>query len=330
MIVVTGAGGGVGRHVARELSERGETVRAFVKNDEQARSARVEGATEVVVGDIRSTDDLAAAMRGASRVFHVCPTAVVREVGIAEGLIDAARANGVEHIVFNSVIHPEIRDLPHHQEKLRVERLLLESGIPATVLRPSHFMQNYVDFWDLMLAGTLPYPSSPTSVMGVVDAEDIGEVGAMITASPDGHAGKVYDLSTEELTRHEMAAIWSDVLGHRMSAVRLPPDAMKKPLHGLGPAATIAVRSLASTKGSALRPMFRGLAGMPNTRGVRNWPEESKDCYVAMMSYYDKNGLPAGDMTVLPELLGRPATGYREFAVREAARRGSPVTSSSR
>ncbi len=325
MILVTGAGGGVGRGVARRLAEGGEKVRAFVKNEEQARVARADGAAEVVIGDIRSTDDVVGAVPGVARVFHVCPTAVVREVAIAEGLIAAARANDVEHIVFNSVIHPEIKELPHHQEKLRVEALLHASDVPATVLRPSHFMQNYLDFWDLMLAGTLPYPSSPNSVMGVVDAEDIGEVGAMITASPHGHAGKTYDLSTQELTRHEMAAIWSGVLGHSVSAVRLPPTAVKSPLQGVGAAATIVAKSLASTKTHALGSIVRGLAGSSNTRGVRNWPEESKDCYVAMMSYYDTVGLPAGNMTVLPELLGRPATSYREFAAREAARRGATV-----
>ncbi|MBJ7289925.1 MAG: NmrA family NAD(P)-binding protein [Williamsia sp.] len=321
-MLVTGAGGGVGRSVARRLAERGETVRAFVKSEEQARVARADGAAEVVIGDIRSNADVAGAIPGVARVFHVCPTAVVREVSIAEGLVAAARANGVEHIVFNSVIHPEIKELPHHQEKLRVEELLHASDIPTTVLRPSHFMQNYLDFWDLMLAGTLPYPSSPTSVMGVVDAEDIGEVGAMITTSPDGHAGETYDLSTQELTRHEMATIWTAVLGHPVSAVRLPPTAVKSPLQGVAAAATIVAKSLASTKTHALGNVVRGLAGSSNTRGVRNWPDESKDCYVAMMTYYDKVGLPAGDTTVLPELLGRPATGYREFAAREADRRG--------
>ncbi|GAA1458108.1 NmrA family NAD(P)-binding protein [Williamsia maris] len=324
-ILVTGAGGGVGRSVARRLVERGETVRAFVKSEEQAGVARADGVAEVVIGDIRSHADVAGAVPGVARVFHVCPTAVVREVSIAEGLIAAARANDVEHIVFNSVIHPDIEELPHHQEKLRVEELLHASEVPATVLRPSHFMQNYLDFWDLMLAGTLPYPSSPNSVMGVVDAEDIGEVGAMIAASPDGHAGKTYDLSTEELTRHEMATVWSGVLGHSVSAVRLPPTAVKSPLQGVGAAATIVAKSLASTKTRALGNVVRGLARSSNTRGVRNWPDESKNCYVAMMTYYDTVGLPAGDMTVLPRLLGRPATGYRDFAAREAARRGISI-----
>ncbi|WP_229704963.1 NmrA family NAD(P)-binding protein [Williamsia phyllosphaerae] len=321
-ILVTGAGGGVGRSVARRLAERGETVRAFVKSEEQARVARADGAAEVVIGDIRSDADVAGAVPGVTRVFHVCPTAVVREVSIAEGLVAAARANDVEHIVFNSVIHPEIKELPHHQEKLRVEGVLHSSDVPTTVLRPSHFMQNYLDFWDLMLAGTLPYPSSPTSVMGVVDAEDIGEVGAMITASPEGHADQTYDLSTQELARHEMATIWSGVLGHTVSAVRLPPSAVKRPLQGVGAAAAIVAKSLASTRTHALSNVVRGLAASSNTRGVRNWPEESQDCYVAMMTYYDTVGLPAGDMEVLPKLLGRPATSYREFAAREAARRG--------
>ncbi|WP_328856580.1 NmrA family NAD(P)-binding protein [Williamsia herbipolensis] len=331
MILVTGAGGGMGRALVRDLHGRGVDVRAFVKNEHQATTARRDGATDAVIGDIRSSGDLTAAVAGVERIFHANPTSVVREVTIAEALVAAAQENGVGHIVYHSVIHPDIAEMFHHQEKGRVEDVLRESAVPTTVLRPSHFMQNYLDFWEFLRGGTLPYPTSPDSVMGVVDSEDVSEVGGRILTSPVAeHAGRTYDLSTQELTRHEMATIWGDVLGHGVSAVRLPPDVVKNPLRGVGTAGVVLVKSLRANAVHAPVQVLRGLVQSSNAKGVRSWPEESRDCYVAMMNYYDRNGLPAGDMTVLPALLGRPATSYREFAVREATRRGSPVTSSSR
>ncbi|WP_275041763.1 NmrA family NAD(P)-binding protein [Williamsia herbipolensis] len=189
----------------------------------------------------------------------------------------------------------------HHQEKGRVEDVFRDSGIPSTFLRASHFMQNYLDFWEFVRGKVLPYPSSPDSVMGVVDAEDVSEVGGRIMTAPvDEHAGQTYDLSTQELTRHEMAKIWGDVLGHKVSALRLPPGVVKNPWLGARGFGVALVRSLRATTIHAPLQIARGLAQSSNAKGVRSWPQESVDCYVTMMNYYDKNGLPAGDMAVLP------------------------------
>ena len=117
MILVTGAGGGVGRALVRDLHGRGVEVRAFVKSEKQATAARADGATEAFIGDIRSSADLSAAVSGVQRVFHANPTSIVREVSIAEDLLAAARKSGVEQIVYHSVIHPDIVEMFHHQEK---------------------------------------------------------------------------------------------------------------------------------------------------------------------------------------------------------------------
>lgn len=324
MILVTGAGGSVGRSLLRGMRERGLDSRAFVKNARQGRLAVTDGATEVVVGDIRSRDDVLDAVAGVTRVYHATPTSVIREVSIAENIVDAANKHGVEHIVYHSVIHPDIVEMFHHQEKGRVEDVFRESGIASTFLRASHFMQNYLDFWEFIRGGVLPYPTSPESVMGVVDAEDVGEVSARILAAPvEDHAGGVYDLSTQELTRHQMAAEWSSVLGHEVSAVQLPPNVVTDPLRGAAAVIPLVTKSVRATHLRAPVQIVRGARQSSNAKGVRDWPRDSRDCYVTMMRYYNENGLPAGDMTVLPRLLDHPATSYREFARREARRRGA-------
>ncbi|MGW5268639.1 SDR family oxidoreductase [Rhodococcus sp. NPDC003994] len=327
MILITGAGGSVGRSLLRGLHERGIASRAFVKNADQGRVALSDGATEIVVGDVRSRDDIVAAADGVTRIYHANPTSIVREVFIAEYIVEAARKHGVEHVVYHSVIHPDIAEMFHHQEKGRVETVFEDSGIPSTFLRASHFMQNYLDFWEFVRGGALPYPTSPNSVMGVVDAEDVGEVSARILAAPvEKHAGGVYDLSTQELTRHEMAAEWSAVLGHKVSAVKFSPNVVTNPLWSVASLGALVGTTLPNNPVAAPLQIVRGARQSSNAKGVRNWPRESQDCYVRMMQYYDKNGLPAGDLTVLPELLERPATSYREFARREARRRGHVTT----
>lgn len=74
-----------------------------------------------------------------------------------------------------------------------------------------------------------------------------------------------------------------------------------------------------------LKHLARGLLQAPNARGIGSWPTDAREAYVRMMAYYDVHGLPPGDMTHLPRLLGRAPTSYAEFARREASNRGINV-----
>ena len=326
MILVTSAAGGVGRPLVQQLVAQGCDVRAFVKNDDQARRSRADGAAEIVIGDLRRPGDLESALRGARQIYHAAPTQLVDELPVAERLIAAAEAEQLDQVVFHSVIHPDIAELPHHRQKLRVEAMLRDSRLPVTVLRPSHYMQNVLDFWDFFGSGLLPYPTSPESRMGVVDVEDIAAAGANVLISPEEHIGKTYDLSTVELSRHDMARIWSRVLGHPMVAVRIPPHALKNPLVAVGPFGSAIARSLVSTRLRSLRSVVRGLRAAPNARGFTSWSADAQDTYVQMMTYYDVHGLPAGNLDDLPKVLPRAAIDYEQFARRTAEERGAAVS----
>ncbi|MEH3033112.1 MAG: NmrA family NAD(P)-binding protein, partial [Aeromicrobium erythreum] len=76
----------------------------------------------------------------------------------------------------------------------------------------------------------MPYPVDPRSVMGVVDVEDVAEAAVRVLSDPSVHVGATYDLSAEELTRDQMAEAWSQVVGHPVTAVRIPPASITNPL----------------------------------------------------------------------------------------------------
>ena len=158
--------------------------------------------------------------------------------------------------------------------------------------------------------------------MGVVDVDDIAAAAANVLTNPEGHVGKTYDLSTVELNRHEMARIWSRVLGHPMTAIRLPPESLTNPLAAVGPLGAAVARSLVSTRLRSLPDIIRGLRAAPNARGFRGWPSDAQDTYVQMMKYYDVHGLPAGDFADLRTILPRPAIDYEQFARRIATAHG--------
>ncbi len=322
MITVTSAAGGVGRLLVRQLADRKVPIRAVVKNESQAATTRRDGATEVVVGDLRSTSTLDRALSGADVLYHAAPTQIIDERPIIEHLITSAPAKGLQHIVFHSVIHPDLHQLTHHHQKDIAEELLRDSGIPTTVLRPSHYMQNYLEVWEFLQAGVMPYPVSPDSVMGVVDLADVAEAAAKVLIDPSSHTGRTYDLSTVELTRHEMAQIWSRVLGHSVTAIRIPPSSLTNSLNVLPALASVVGHAVRSTKLNSVGHLVRGAQAASNPRDLKNWPADAREAYRTMMTHYDAHGLPAGDLTVLPALLGHAPTSYESFARRAVAEFG--------
>lgn len=322
LILVTSAAGGVGRPLVERLSAAGERVRAFVKNDEQAAVVRAAGAAEVVVGDLRTTSDLTAALDGAGRAYHAAPTRIIDEQPLLDAFIAAATDGRLRHLVFHSVIHPDLHVLPHHHQKDVAEGRLRDSGIRFTVLRPSHYMQNYLELWDFIRVGSMPYPVNPQSVMGVVDVEDVAEAAVNVLRDPSAHVARTYDLSAEELTRDEMAQAWSQAVGHPVSAVRIPPDSITNPLRSVQVLPKL-IGALPSPRAKSALQLVHAANGARNVRGINTWSREAVDTYITMMSHYDEQGLPAGDLSHLPTLLGRAPTSYAEFAQREATRRGA-------
>src|SRR5205807_3179293 len=104
-ILVTGASGFLGSHVARQLVARREDVRVMLRPSSTNR-AIADLSLEYVTGDLRDPASVARAMRGAKRVFHVAADYRLwarrkqdiydSNVGGTKNLLDAAMRAGVE------------------------------------------------------------------------------------------------------------------------------------------------------------------------------------------------------------------------------------------
>jgi uncharacterized protein YbjT (DUF2867 family) len=124
--------------------------------------------------------------------------------------IDAAKAAGVEQIVFLSLIGIEDNQrVPHYA----VEQHLLTLGVPYTFLRCSFFMQNLSTTHRAEIRDKneiyLPVGDGKTSF---IDVRDIAAVAALALTTP-GHGNKIYDLTGDEaLDYYEVAKIFSEIL----------------------------------------------------------------------------------------------------------------------
>jgi len=127
-------------------------------------------------------------------------------------LLAVAKSQGVERIVLLSGRGEEEAQL--------CERLVLNSGIPATIVRCGWFNQNFSEsfFKNLLMAGTLAVPNADIGE-GYIDAEDIADVAAA-ALTEDGHAGQIYELTGPELlTFRDIATIWTDVTGRKATVL---------------------------------------------------------------------------------------------------------------
>ncbi len=220
MILVTGAAGKTGLVVISRLVALGAEVRALVRREGQVQAARAVGAREVVVGDMGDGAAVRRAMVGVRAVYQIAPNMHPAEVEMGRLALDAAKGAGVQHFVYHSVLHPQTEAMPHHWRKLRVEEMVLESGIPFTILQPAAYMQNLRGSWQAIVEEgryRVPYPVS--SRLSLVHLDDVAEVAAMVLLDGGEHEGATYELvGSPPLSQTEVAQELSRVLQQPVQA----------------------------------------------------------------------------------------------------------------
>lgn len=132
------------------------------------------------------------------------------EVRQGKAVADAARDTGVSHLVYSLVDGAERGSgVPHFESKAAVERHLRDLAIPATVLRPVFFMENFVshsrpareaDGMVVLLALPADRP------LQMVAATDIGFFAAEAFEKLDQYIGQSVALAGDELTGTQIAA----------------------------------------------------------------------------------------------------------------------------
>lgn len=283
MILVTGASGKTGKAVIGKLARAGESVRALVRRPEQRDQLLQCGAQDILIGDLESLTDLTFATAGVTQVYHICPNIHPNEVAIGKLLLEAAHQNGVERIVYHSVLHPQTEVMAHHWNKLRVEELLFASGLAFTILQPSAYMQNLLAYRKSILAeGRYRVPYAVQTRISMVDLEDVAAVAAKVLTEP-GHEGAIYELaSSEALTQSQVAQILAQTVGRPIEAEAQDRTEWKENAHRAG------------------------------------LSEYAVNTLLRMFIYYEQHGF-WGNGKVLEMLLGRKPVTFAEWAQRSFA-----------
>src|SRR6266567_4301607 len=250
-VLVTGASGFLGWHVARVLLERGYSVRALVRAGSKVADLDV----ETVTGDLRDPASLEHAVAGCSLVFHVAadyrlwakdPRELYRSnVDGTHHLLEAAREARVERIVYTSTVGcigiprggigdeetpVTLADMAgdYKRSKFMAEAVALEyarDGLPVVIVNPTAPIGDHdvkptptgkivVDF----LNGAMP--AFIDTGLNVVDVRDTAE--GHLLACERGRVGERYILGAENLTLAAILQKLAKITGRRAPTIRLP------------------------------------------------------------------------------------------------------------
>jgi uncharacterized protein YbjT (DUF2867 family) len=222
MILITGATGTVASELVRELSSSAVRVRAMVHYAHKAPLIGQPG-VEIVEASYERPDSLDRAMEGIERVFLVAPPSP-DQVEQETHVIEAAARAGVKHIVKQSILHagPD-SPVPMESWNGRVEEILIDSGVPYTILQPNAFMQIFLGFAPQIVNDRVVLSPIGEARVSMIDARDVATVAAEILVF-GGHLGERHVLtgphaiSFEDVAQRLSRALDREIRYHPMSS----------------------------------------------------------------------------------------------------------------
>jgi len=223
-ILITGATGTVSSEVVKQLSAKGENI--IVKA--AARSATDNtfenlNRVQVVQLDYDKPDSLAVALKGVDKLFLLTPFQS-NMVDLTSNLVSEAKKAEVKYIAKQSVMgadaEPGITPGRLHRQ---AEKIIEESGIPFTFLRPNFFMQNFVNYYSNLIRsqGAFYMPVGDAKV-SFVDVRDIAAVAVKSLINDNQQKGRAYNITGgEALSYGQAAEILSKAVGKKINYVNV-------------------------------------------------------------------------------------------------------------
>jgi len=243
-ILVTGATGTVGSEVVKQLALSSSSIdkkiiRAGVHSLNKVDKLKQYKLVEIVNMDYYKSETITTALQNIDKLFWLTPL-TLNTTQISSNLVKEAQKTDIKHIVKLSVMGADFETATtiarlHRQE----EKIIEESGIPYTFLRPVGFMQNFINFFGQTIKNQNAfYLPAGDGKVSFVDVRDIAAVAVKTLVANDNdnqHIGKAYVITGDELLTYKQAAeIISKELGKKINYVHISDEDDRKAMNGIG------------------------------------------------------------------------------------------------
>lgn len=237
MILVAGGTGTLGVPLVRALAARTDRVRVLTRDPRRANTLRASG-IEAVTGDVRDPATLTRACTGCTSVVSAIhgfiggrgtnPATIDRDANI--GLIRACRDARAEHLTLISVYgaapgHP----MSLHRMKFAAEQALAASGLPWTVVRPTPFLETWIDLIGagIPTRGRALVFGPGENPINFVSARDVADVTARAVGDEHKFAQILEITGPEDLTFNQIATRLALAAGLPANTRHVPLAAMR-------------------------------------------------------------------------------------------------------
>ena len=240
-ILVTGATGTVGNEVVKQLVSSSDhnniVIRAAVHSQDKADNFKIYGkSVETVNMDYNKSETIADALNHVDKLFLL--TLPAPDMAVYSNLLEEIREydGNINHIVKLSSMAAAAEETGlgttigriHREE----EKIIEESKIPFTFLRPPAFMQNFItQFGYTIRTQDAFYVPAGDAKISFIDVRDIAAVSVKALTSNDNqqYIGKAYMITAQEAISYRQAAeILSKQVGRRISYMDIPEEDARK------------------------------------------------------------------------------------------------------
>jgi uncharacterized protein YbjT (DUF2867 family) len=143
---------------------------------------------------------------------------------------DGIRAAGTPHLVYSSLDGAERRSgVPHYESKWRIEEHIRELALPATILRPVAFMENFLmpAVPRSVFLGILGAALGKSKRLQLVSTSDVGWFAARALEEPTQYVGRTIALAGDELNVDEILDAYFKVAGQAPRPFPAPRFALR-------------------------------------------------------------------------------------------------------
>ena len=238
-ILVSGASGTVGSEVVRQLSSsRDVNIKAAARSVEKIKNLEGDNVKAVSI-DYNKLESLKDALKNVDKLFLLTPD-VPNAHELASNLVNEAKKAGVRYIVKQSIMGADegadVGTLRLHRE---AEKIIEESGVPYTFLRPNEFMQNFINFHGHSIKNNnafyLPLENAKVSVIDVRDIAAVAVKALTENGDNNKHNNKTYLITgPEALSHYQMAELLSNATGKKISYISISEEEARAAMKEMG------------------------------------------------------------------------------------------------